>query len=243
MTEDEYPTEFLEHLKAITNKRARIVVEHILKYGFVTTEQLEAQYGYKHPPRAARDVREQGIPLETFRTKNAEGRTIAAYRFGDLSKIRQDKLGGRKTFSTEFKNSLIALYGSHCAVCGGEYEGRYLQIDHRIPYEVAGDIGDMNRQAQDYMRLCASCNRAKSWSCEHCINEIELKSLEICQSCYWAHPESYTHIALREIRRLDITWAENETEQYEQLKALAEQANQSVVDFVKGLIRRYLEWD
>jgi hypothetical protein len=65
-------------LENISNKRARIVIEHILENGFITTEKLEKQYGYNHPPRAARDVRESGIPLETFRVKDSEGRSIAA---------------------------------------------------------------------------------------------------------------------------------------------------------------------
>ena len=75
-------------LEKISNKRARIVIEHILENGFITTEQLEKQYGYNHPPRAARDVRESGIPLETFRVKDSAGRIIAAYRFGDLNQVR-----------------------------------------------------------------------------------------------------------------------------------------------------------
>ena len=56
-------------LEKISNKRARIVIEHILANGFVTTEQLEKQYGYNHPPRAARDVREAGIALELSASK------------------------------------------------------------------------------------------------------------------------------------------------------------------------------
>ena len=40
----------------------------------VTTEELkERYYGYNHPPRAARDVREQGIPLEPFRAPGRPG--------------------------------------------------------------------------------------------------------------------------------------------------------------------------
>jgi len=50
-----YPKEFLEHIKSITNKRANIVIDHIMKHGFITTEDLENTYGYNHPPRAARD--------------------------------------------------------------------------------------------------------------------------------------------------------------------------------------------
>ena len=36
-----YPKEFLEHVKSITNKRAKIVIDHILQHGFITTEDLE----------------------------------------------------------------------------------------------------------------------------------------------------------------------------------------------------------
>ena len=70
MLKTKYPKEFLEQIMSITNKRAKIVIEHIMKYGFITTEDLETTYGYNHPPRAARDVREAGIPLETFTVKS-----------------------------------------------------------------------------------------------------------------------------------------------------------------------------
>lgn len=194
MSEQNLPSDFLELLKAITGKRARIVVEHILEHGFITTEDLEMKYGYKHPPRAVRDVREQGVPLETFNTKNAEGRTIAAYRFGDPSEIRRGKLGGRKVLSKQFRSRLVQAMGSKCSICLQDYEVRYLQIDHRIPYEVAGDTGESD--IQDYMLLCGSCNPAKSWSCEHCANWLELKQPELCNTCCWANPETYQHIAL-----------------------------------------------
>ena len=55
----ELPKEFLDRLKAVTAKRAKTVIDHILKHGYITTEQLSDEYGYDHPPRAARDVREQ----------------------------------------------------------------------------------------------------------------------------------------------------------------------------------------
>ena len=74
--------QFLAQLNAVTKKRPRTVIQTILKHGFVTTEELK-NMGYEHAPRAARDVREQGIPLETFRVKDSQGRSIAAYRFGD----------------------------------------------------------------------------------------------------------------------------------------------------------------
>ncbi len=197
---EELSEEFLQELKSVTSKRARIVIDHILAHGSITTEELEKTYGYSHPPRAARDVREQGIPLETFRVKSSDGRTIAAYKFGKVEDIRKGTFGGRKVFPKKLKADLYSENTGRCAVCAGKFEKRYLQIDHRIPYEIAGDAKHLNRKNQDYMLLCASCNRAKSWSCEHCPN-WETKSSKICTQCYWAFPQEYTHISLREIRR------------------------------------------
>ena len=240
MTKRKYSKEFLERLKTVKSKRPRTVIDHILKHGFITTEELDQKYGYKHPPRAARDVREQGIPLETFRVKTKGGRTIAAYRFADSSKVRSDKLGGRKVFAKEFKDGLIQQTAGRCSVCLERYEDRYLQVDHRVPYEITGEVNHVERNPAEYMLLCGSCNRAKSWSCEHCANWLE-RSAEVCQSCYWAHPESYKHIALRMIRRLDVVWTEREVEVYERLQHRVEMTEESMPDYVKAVIRKHLE--
>ncbi len=239
MTQPEYPPQFLALLAAVKGKRSRVVVEHILKNEFITTEELESVYGYSHPPRAIRDVREQGVPLETFSVKNAEGRTIAAYRFGDFEKAISGRIGGRIAVTKAFKNQLIEANGGKCSICLNTFENRYLQVDHRVPYEVAGDVTD--RPAEDYMLLCGACNRAKSWSCEHCHNWLEIKNAEICKTCYWAQPEQYEHIAMRRIRRLDVTWTEDEVADYEQLKAMALDENETLPDYVKKILKSHFE--
>jgi hypothetical protein len=231
--------EFVEILKSISAKRARTVIDHIIRYGYVTTLELEDLYGYKHPPRAARDVRELGIPLITYRTQTLTGRNIAVYYFGDPSTIRHDVLHGRKAFPKRLKRDLAETHGNKCAICNTNYEARYLQVDHCVPYEVAGDVDPRHRNLEEYMLLCGSCNRAKSWSCEHCQNWID-KALEICKSCYWANPENYTHIALRAIRRLDLVWVEDEVSIYEKIKAYAAAADESLPDFVKSVLARYV---
>ena len=228
---------FVPHL----SKRGRIVVEHILKHGLITTEELEKNYGYSHPPRAARDVREGGIPLETIRVESSDGRSIGAYQFGDLTKIDQDKLGGRKIFPKKLKNELIEKYGERCTICMGRFKSRYLQIDHKIPYEVLGDKGELDWDMKDYMLLCSSCNRAKSWSCEHCVNWTKEKSSKICKKCYWGNPENYAHIALDEVRRMDIIWSKNEVATFEKLKRIAKNEKTPIPDYVKILIEKQIE--
>lgn len=229
-------------LKTISSKRARTVIEHILKHGQITTEEI-SNFGYDHPPRAARDVREAGVPLETFRVRSSDGRSIAAYRFGNLSQVRLARFQGRRTFPKKLKDDLFAAAGGRCAICTGKFEKRYLQIDHRVPYEVSGDTLNTKWDLNDYALLCGSCNRAKSWSCEHCLNWQKDKLPHVCKTCYWANPENYVHIALREVRRADILWNENEIQAYERLKRSARQSKSPIPDHVKKIIADHLHDD
>lgn len=238
MPNKKLPPDFLKRLRAVTSKRPKTVIDHILKHGHITTDELKQVYGYDHPPRAARDVREAGIPLETFKVDSpTTGRKVAAYRFGDPSKIRDDRAQGRQTFSKQFKLDLISEYGARCAICLGEYQERYLQIDHRVPYEVGGDATG-ERTISEYMLVCGACNRAKSWSCEHCKNWSEIRSPDICRACYWAQPESYDHVAMRDIRRLDMEWVGRETEDYDNLKDQADASGVLVPDYVKAILKQ-----
>ena len=196
----------LELCARVTAKRPRTVIDHLIEHGSITSEELQVLYGYDHPPRAVADVRDQGIPIETMTTVHTEtGRRIAAYRFGNPNKIIRGRIGGRKAFSKAFKFALIDIYGSRDAFTGEECHPRYLQIDHRVPYRVAGETVFDESRLEDYMLLDASSQRAKSWSCEQCHNWQEAKEVDICGSCFWAFPEQYTHIAGREVRALPLS--------------------------------------
>lgn len=234
-----HPKAFLELCASITEKRPKTVIDHILKHGHITTDELKTTYGYNHPPRAARDVREKGIPLETFRVIGPDGRRIAAYRFADLSKVKFRRFDGRTSLSKEIKDKLIEKYGCRCFIYLEEVDYRDLQIDHRVPYQVAGDATELN--PDDFMLLCGSANRAKSWSCEHCDNWQNEKKKEICLLCYWAFPESYTHVAMRQVRRLDLMWQGAEVEKYELLKRDAQEAGMTIPDFVKDVLTKTLK--
>jgi hypothetical protein len=230
-----YSREFLELLKNVKGKRPRTVIEHILEHGQITTEELKETYGYNHPPRAIRDVREQGIPIIMFRVKGTDGRSISAYKFGDLSEVRATLLSGRTAFSSKLKNALIEKYGPRCNIYLEPFPVRELQIDHRVPFEIAGDGGSLSDDIGDYMLLCASANRANSWSCEHCPN-WQNKAVTICKSCYWAFPESYTHIATRDIRRLDLLWSGEEVAEYDRLVQETGNDREKMPEYVKNVL-------
>jgi hypothetical protein len=87
------------------------------------------------------------------------------------------------------------------------------------------------------MLLCGSCNRSKSWPCEHCPNWREVKKTAVCECCYWAHPESYNHVATKDIRRLDLAWAGAEVADYDRLKAQAARAKAPMPQFVREVLK------
>lgn len=203
MDPKDLPPEYVTKLKSVTAKRAKAVIDELLAHGIVTTERLN-EMGYNHPPRAIADVRELGIPLTTTRSTGKDGRSMAAYVLADPGSVKGGVLAGRKAFPKDLKVRLIALAGSRCAVCHEEYEDRYLQVDHRIPYRVAGD--DANTDPVHFQLMCGSCNRAKSWSCENCPN-YEARVPATCATCYWATPHDYEHVATRVERRMTLVWS------------------------------------
>jgi hypothetical protein len=233
---DDVSKELYETCLAVTARRPRTVIKHILEHGFITTEELKTLYGYNHPPRAAADVRDQGVQLSTTRIKDSTGRSIGAYRF-DASAIVGGRVGGRKAFPKLFKKQLIARYGARSMLTNEPLEARYLQIDHRIPYAVAGDSGE---GVEEYMLLDASAQRAKSWSCENCKNFLEIKDPSICSGCFWAFPENYTHVAMRAERRLDVVWSGADVAHFETFKKESDKRNISPQELVKQIIATFL---
>lgn len=234
--EKELPAEFITLCKSVAAKRPRAVIDHILKYGIISNEELSELYGYDHPPRAIRDVRENGVPLLTHMVVSPKtGRRMGAYTFDDLANVKGGRIGGRKAFSKQFKGALLEAYGSREAITGERLEERYLQIDHRIPYEVGGEESDL--VVEKFMLLDASSQRAKSWSCEHCANFLKLHDPTVCQRCFWAFPEDYDHIAMEQKRRLDIVWSGNEVRDFDAAKAVAQQTGKTLVELVKRTLR------
>ncbi len=239
MSRSKYSREFLELLDSVTAKRPRTVIQHILHHGHVTTEELRKLYGYSHPPRAARDVRELGIPLVTDTIVTSDGKTMALYRFGDPSQVRLSDASGRTVLTGELKAKLIEKDGARCNIYLESLSERELQIDHRVPFEISGRDSPTDG-VDEYMLLCPSANRAKSWSCENCPN-WEVKDPATCKSCYWAYPESYSYVATHDRRRLDIMWAGEEVNAYDDLSAAAARQGIDMPDYVKKVLARHLD--
>ena len=224
------PKELLERIATVTNKRARFVLNSIVANGHVTTEEI-SRAGYGHPPRAARDVRDLGFRLKTNKVKHSNGRSIAAYVFEE-SEMEVGK-EGRRLLPKKERDALIHAAGDKCQICGAAPN---LQVDHRIPYEVAGE--SEHGEEEPYQILCGSCNRKKSWTCERCPNWSKTKSLDVCRLCYWASPSNYSHIAMQEQRRVELVWIGDEVKDFERLKEKATGMQRTVPEEIKQILKR-----
>lgn len=221
----------LERIESVTNKRARFVLDSIARNGVVTTEEIN-RAGYEHPPRAVPNARELGFSIKTIKVKHSNGRSIAAYVFAEVDKIDAKK-SGRLALPKKLRNEIIASAEGRCQICGSDSN---LQVDHRIPYEVAGE--SQSRRPNPFLALCGSCNRKKSWSCEHCRNSLQDKDSDICRKCYWAEPNDFEHVAMEPQRRADLVWIGEEVRDYERIRKRSKQDGQTVSEHIKDILRR-----
>lgn len=225
MSDVDYSEEFVAWLKGLSlSKRAAQARDILLERGTVTTAELN-RLGYDHPPRAIGDLKDAGVTVVTEMVQ-IEGRRMAQYTlidtFGSNEKIRRQ-------LPKKFRDGLYRQFDYRCAICGGEYSSRELQTDHRIPFRIAGDPEDLDTRY--FMPLCGSDNRAKSWTCERCTN-WKMKDPAMCEQCYWANPEEYSHIAGVEERRLAFVVRGDEVKTFDRLVEAARDAGKTPGEWV-----------
>ncbi len=219
--------------------RASKALRAMLEKGSVTTAELLAM-GYKHAPRARMDVVDNGFTVKTTMVRDADGSRMASYSLSSEAELRETQQG-RSIIPKVFKAKLVEKYGEFDRLTGWQVTARALQVDHRIPYQIGGDDGLKNQDLSAFMLLTGSSQRAKSFSCERCPNFLKLKDPTVCATCYWAYPESYQHIAMRQVRQIQIVWQDEEADQFDRVKARLTAEGRSVADAAKALLLALLE--
>ncbi len=174
------------------SKRAYKVARIIFDNGSCTTTDIES-LGYKHAPRAVGDLRDAGIDVsKTIEQYVEQPSGVKKSRARYFISGTTDGKVSRHPFSKTLTQAVKA--SGHCEVCGAFPP---LQIDHRVPFEIGGER--FPHHAEDFMPLCPSCNRSKSWACENCPNR-EVKDIAVCKACMWASPKDYKHVATQQVR-------------------------------------------
>jgi hypothetical protein len=226
--------ELRARISRVTNQRVRRLLELIVEHGAVTTEELTARYGYNHPPRAKKDALDLGFPVVSRRVRSKDGsRSISEYSLDREAAFADDR-SGRKPIAKALRTELLGIAEGRCAICGGTFAGRALQVDHRIPYEIGRESDSPS--VSEFQMLCGSCNRAKSWTCERECANWEERDASVCSTCLWAAPDSYRHIATKERRQVTLTWEEGAVAIFERLKASARAEGLEMANYLHRLI-------
>lgn len=210
------------------SKRARGAAKIILEYGSCTTTDLE-NHGYKHAPRAIRDLKDAGIKVdratETYIDESTgRKKTRARYSIIGTDSTRKSRKPIPKKISDLVKSSGI------CEACGSRTN---LQVDHRVPFEIGGETIPHN--PHELMPLCASCNRSKSWSCENCHN-WEVRDPRICKECYWSSPNKYNHVSMNQERKIQISITDPNIIKY------LDRYNPNIIDIVYDWIQVHVNY-
>jgi len=226
--------DYIDQVLEVCSSRAVYVIKFILENGSINSEDI-ADEGYRHGARAIGDVRDNGVPLITNKTKSTDGKSIAEYIFGPADEINRRKFGGRINFPASLKKQLLERYGAECAISRMILPIDKLEIDHRVPFYIAGDI-EGERNPDDFMLLSKSMQRTKSWDCENCPNILSHLDINICKTCYWAYPEDYTHVAMKEMRNLNLTWEGKEIAEFDAMESECKENGKTVQDYLKEVV-------
>lgn len=230
----------LEQVKLIPKgkKRAKALAELLIEKGKVSTKEIREMLNEEHPPSAARDLKDLGIPIKmTWGSSN--GRRYGIYEFDNPDLLENNILRGRQYFPKSLKSNLIKRDGERCNISNINFKSQYLQIDHRIPYRLAGENGLPKDHPEDFQLLSAASQKQKSKICEgECQNFKSVKNPEICKDCYWAYPEDYNHIATQQIRVLNVGFLDKDVELFERIKSASLQSGLSMDQLIIDLIKQ-----
>ena len=226
------PESFIKKAKAVTAKRAKTVIDHILKHGHITTEELKNLYGYNHPPRAVRDVREQGIPLETFRM---HGQRQPKPRGLPLRRPFQDSAGtlaGRKCFCKEFRERHWSNVTAASVACVLTTPSPCMQstIGAHMKWVAGGGVRHRGFNLDGGLMRQVLVLRALQQLDGETGPEGSYDVL------FGASPASYRHIAMRPVRRLELVWTEQEVAGFDKLSKAAQKRGMPLPDFIKTLL-------
>lgn len=229
------PKRIIKKIKDLKSARAIKIANYLVEHGSITTSEITKKFSEKHPPSAVRDLRDAGFPVKCVMVPDpeSEGNRIGKYTFGKASDVKDGTYEGRRIIPKKVKKALIKSQGNHCAICGIKADSPHLSPDHRVPFRIAGNTLAKGNNQEEYMLLCRSCQRAKSYECEDCKNYQD-KITAVCKSCYWCNPEKYEHIANKQVRRLEIIWNESEIGAFNKLMKLSEKSGVSLKQYIKN---------
>lgn len=212
-----------------------MVFDYLIENSYITTEIIK-NWGYEHPPRAIKDLTDSGINLIRSFITNEAGRRIARYTLSDPRAL--PNTNRRQNVPKALKNNIYNAQQGCCALCNGKFEPHELQADHKVPYLVQPDNGSAKSES-DYMLLCGSCNRSKSWSCEHCTNGNLIKVVDTCIKCYWYNPLDCLHVALQQFRRADIIWqGDSEIKSHTMMVREAAKEKTNLPSYIKKMLAK-----
>ena len=151
-----------------------------------------------------------------------------------------------RAFKTPSGKALHKLYERDsftCRICGAKMSGPNLRPDHRVPAQFGGSpenfIGE--EWMQQFQALCAVCNYEKREACKRCPNWIA-RNIETCNSCYWASPDNYDHMATEAKTASDILkWSRAQLAFRERIRELSRKKGMSLSDVLIELAKKGME--
>ena len=95
---------------------------------------------------------------------------------------------------------------------------------------------------KEFLALCASVTAKRPKTViDHIVKHGQITTEDLKNtcglSCYWAYPENHQHVAMKQMRRVDVAWQGEETAEFDAVKQAATAAGKTPADFIKEAVR------
>lgn len=227
--------------------RAKVAADLLIKKGTITKYDFEnTNVPVSQAPRAIRDLKDHGIPIKTLeRISVPQAKTkVSQYAFGSVDDIVSTSKYGRMYNPSGMKEKLVRLHGRVCVFCGKKLSGQDMELDHKLPVNIFGDLSSVERLNPDnYQLVCRKCNRLKREATSHGAFDDRKQGMDIVKQNYWYDPVRYRknkkgHLFDQSI----IVWNTNEDRQvYNQIEQYAEDSKKDFQEALKDMVTLGLE--
>lgn len=221
--------------------RAKAAADLLMEKGVITKYDFEETHvPVSQAPRAIRDLKDHGIPIETLRKISVpQAKTkVNRYTLGSIDNINTSMRYGRMYDPTGMKEKLAKLHGDVCVFCGKKLTAKDRELDHKLPVNIFGDLSPVERLNPDnYQLVCRGCNRLKREATSHGAFDDQREGMDIVKQNYWYDPVQYRK------NRDDRLYAHNvivwntskDIQAYKQISQYAKDSSKSFQEALKDI--------
>ena len=154
----------LEKFEKSENDNVKVFIKHIIDNGKILSHTLSNEYGVKQAYKVAKEAKNEGFPLISYKVKSEDGRYIQAYKFPEKDESnnikngyiwKNEKIGSIKTFIETIESLNLDKPSKYAYFFRGHADYKKFKLEPSI-YREKRWIENENKMFREVIIKCPS---------------------------------------------------------------------------------------